>query len=82
MPKDSKPAPAAQAHRRPDGPPEKEHLTLREVARWLGVSRNTVWALAVERGELPYLRFSDRVVRVARTDVEEYIRRCRSDSAP
>jgi excisionase family DNA binding protein len=34
----------------------------------------------MEKGEIPYYRFGDRVVRLARTDVEAYLARCRSDA--
>lgn len=66
----------------PQGRPEKEFITIRELAAWLGIGRGTAWSVVVEKGEIPHMRISDRVVRIARADVEEYIRRCRSDAAP
>ncbi len=57
-----------------------EYITLQELADWLRISRGSAWALVFEKAEIPYLRFGDRMVRLARADVEEYIRRCRSDA--
>ncbi len=61
-------------------PPEGDYLTLQELATWLKMSRGSVWSLVMEKGEIPYYRFGDRVVRLARTDVEAYLARCRSDA--
>ncbi len=65
---------------RPGEPPEGEYMTVRELANWLRISRGSAWALVFERGEIPHLRIGERMVRLSRADVEEYIRRCRSDS--
>ncbi len=69
-----------QAERQPGEPPKGDYLTLQELADWLKISRGSAWSLVMERGEIPYLRFGDRIVRLARTDVEDYLRRCRSDA--
>ncbi len=61
-------------------PPQGDFLTLQELASWLKISRATAWNLVVERGEIPYSRFGDRIVRLARADVEAYLARCRSDA--
>ena len=60
--------------------PEGDYLTLQELADWLKISRGSAWSLVMEKREIPYLRLSDRVVRLARTDVEAYLARCRSDA--
>ncbi len=62
-------------------PPQGDYLTLQEIATWLKMSRGSVWSLVMEKGEIPYYRFGDRVVRLARTDVEAYLARCRSGRA-
>jgi len=62
------------------GPPEGDYLTLQEFADWLKISRGSAWSLVMERGEIPHLRVGDRIVRLARTDVEAYLARCRSDA--
>ncbi len=59
--------------------PAGEYLTIQELATWLNISRGSAWSLVMERGEIPYLRFGDRIVRLARADVEAYLARCRSD---
>ncbi len=61
-------------------PPQGDYLTLQELASWLKISRASVWNLVVEKGEIPHLRFGDRIVRLARADVEAYLARCRSDA--
>ena len=81
----------AEESRRPSGnlakprqkagdPPHGDYLTLQELASWLKISRASAWNLVVERGEIPYSRFGDRIVRLARADVEAYLLRCRSDA--
>ncbi len=68
--------------RQPGESPAKlgEYITIQEFADWLRIGRGTAWSLVMERGEVPHLRFGDRVVRLARADVEDYLRRCRSDT--
>ncbi len=61
-------------------PPQGDYLTLQELASWLKISRASAWNLVVERGEIPYSRFGNRIVRLARADVEAYLARCRSDA--
>ena len=61
-------------------PPKGDYLTLQEFARWLKIGRGTAWSIVIEKGEIPHYRLTDRVVRLARTDVEDYVRRCRSDA--
>ncbi len=60
--------------------PEGDYLTIGDLATWLKISRGSAWSLVMEKGEIPYLRFGDRIVRLARTDVEAYLARCRSDA--
>ena len=69
-----------QAARKPAGLPTTEYITIQELAAWLRISRGSAWSLVMEKGEIPYLRFGDRIVRLARADVEDYLRRCRSDA--
>ncbi len=53
------------------------YVTLSEMARLLGIGHSTAWDIVVERGELPYYRFGGRAVRVALSDIEDYVARCR-----
>ena len=57
-----------------------EYLTIQEFADLLRIGRGTAWSIVMERGEIPHLRFGDRVVRLARADMEDYLQRCRSDA--
>ena len=57
-----------------------EYLTIQEFADLLRIGKGTAWSIIMERGEIPHLRLGDRVVRLARTDVEAYLARCRSDA--
>ena len=68
--------------RQPGESPAKlgEYITIQEFADWLRIGKGTAWSLVMEKTEVPHLRFGDRVVRLARADVEEYVRRCRSDA--
>ena len=69
------------ARRREEVPAELgEYITIQEFAGLLRIGRGTAWSIVMERGEVPYLRFGDRVVRLWRKDVEDYLRRCRSDA--
>jgi excisionase family DNA binding protein len=47
------------------------------MARLLGIGQSTAWEIVVVRNEVPYYRFGDRTVRVSRTDIEDYVARCR-----
>lgn len=77
----AEPSTAATHERRESGgPPSGDYLTLLEMANWLKISRGSAWSLVIEKGEIPHYRFAERAVRVARRDVEDYIRRCRSDA--
>lgn len=71
---------SAHAGPRPGEAPKGEYITIQEMADWLRISRGSAWTLVFEKAEIPHLRIGDRMVRLARADVEEYIRRCRSDS--
>lgn len=71
---------STHARSRPSEAPKGEYITLQEMADWLRISRGSAWSLVFEKAEIPHLRIGDRMVRLARADVEEYIRRCRSDS--
>ncbi len=64
----------------PGEAPKGDYLTLQELADWLRMSRGSAWSLVMEKGQIPYYRFTDRVVRLARVDVEAYLARCRSDA--
>ncbi len=70
----------AKLQQKAGNPPEGDYLTLLELASWLKISRASAWNLVIERGEIPHLRFGDRIVRLARADVEAYLARCRSDA--
>lgn len=76
----SPPPRAAKLRQEAGDPPTGQYLTLQELAAWLKISRASAWSLVMERGEIPYLRFGDRLVRLEREDVEAYLRRCRSDT--
>ncbi len=65
---------------RPGEPPTGEYMTLQEMADLLSISRGSAWSLVIAKREIPHLRFGDRMVRLARADVEEYLARCRSDA--
>ena len=58
-----------------------EYMTLDELARHLEIGRGSAWSLVIERGEIPHVRVSGRVIRVARRDVEEYIASRRVEAA-
>ena len=58
-----------------------DYLTISEVARWLRISRGGAWAMVMERREIPHVRLSDRVVRIARADVEEFVASRRVEAA-
>ncbi len=75
----AEPSVVEPAHQGTGEPPSGDYLTLQELANWLKISRGSAWSLVMEKREIPYYRFTDRAVRLARKDVEEYIRRCRSD---
>lgn len=59
----------------------EEYLTIGEVAQWLRISRGSAWAIVMERREIPHVRLSDRVVRIARADVEAFIADRRVEAA-
>ena len=75
----STPAVPPHARQRPGDPPQGEYMTISELANWLKISRGNAWTLLMTRGDIPYVRISDRTLRISRTDVEAYIARCRSD---
>lgn len=54
-------------------------LNLSGAARLLGVSHPTVRKLIAD-GQIPALRIADRVVRICKTDVENYLADCRARS--
>lgn len=80
MANDSKADAPVQVRHRGGEIPDHQYLTLQQVAQWLNISRGTAWSIVIEKREIPYVRLSDRVVRVARADVEGYLQRCRSDA--
>ncbi len=57
-----------------------EYLTIGEFAQWLRISRGSAWAIVMERREIPHVRLSERVIRLARRDVEAYVASRRSDA--
>lgn len=61
--------------------PNEEYLTLAELAAWLRIGKGSARAIVVERGEIPYVRISERVIRLRRADVERYIEGCRIEAA-
>ena len=73
-------SPTERSRRGTGEPPRGEYLTIQEFADWLRIGRGTAWTLVMEKAEIPHLRFGDRVVRLARADVEDYLARCRSDA--
>lgn len=73
-------SPVEPARQGMGGSPEGDYLTLGELATWLKISRGSAWSLVMQKAEIPHYRFTNRAVRIARRDVEDYIRRCRSDA--
>lgn len=61
--------------------PKEEYVTLAELAAWLRIGKGSARAIVVERGEIPYVRVSERVIRLRRSDVERYIESCRVEAA-
>lgn len=55
--------------------PQPEFLTVEEVANLLRVTKMTVYR-TIDRGEIPYYRLG-RLKRFRRSDVEDYLTRCR-----
>ena len=53
----------------------QELLDINDLAEFLGVSSSTIRRM-VERRELPFLKLQ-RVIRFKRSDVDEYLDRCR-----
>jgi excisionase family DNA binding protein len=56
---------------RTSGPPEDNPLTVREAARFLGVSPQTVY-LWVERKQIPHLRVMGRNIRFLKSDLDSF----------
>jgi excisionase family DNA binding protein len=52
-------------------PKEEYPLTVREAAKYLGVSTQTVY-LWVERKQIPYLRVMGRNIRFLKSDLETF----------
>ena len=52
-------------------PPEEYPLTVREAAKYLGVSSQTVY-LWVERKQIPHLRVMGRNIRFLKSDLETF----------
>lgn len=55
------------------GSKQNEYRSLAEVAQELHIGRTTVYELVVLRQEIPYIRISERVIRVRHRDVEAYL---------
>lgn len=58
-----------------------DFMTIQELAEEMRISRALAWSLVLEHREIPHYRFSSRAVRLARSDVDAYVARCRSDVA-
>jgi excisionase family DNA binding protein len=58
-----------QTHRSPSA--EDDPLTVKEAARYLGVSPQTVY-LWVERKQIPHLRVMGRNIRFLKSDLETF----------
>jgi excisionase family DNA binding protein len=52
---------------------DDELLNTKQVAEILKFHRQSVWKL-IKRGELPCIRFGRRGIRVARRDLDEFIK--------
>lgn len=48
-----------------------EMLSIRQVIAELGIGRSTAWRL-IEKGELGYHRFGEKVIRVPRGELDAY----------
>lgn len=59
---------------------ERELMTAREAAEFLGLSERTIWEISGPRGDLPAVRIG-RSVRYSKTDLTDYIERHRVSSA-
>lgn len=78
MAQNNKPRRAVQKNHQDVATPQSEYITLQQLATWLSISRTTAWSIVIEREDIAYVRLADRVVRIARKDVEDYLLRCRS----
>jgi excisionase family DNA binding protein len=56
--------------------PEEYPLTVREAAKYLGVSPQSVY-LWVERKQIPHLRVMGRNIRFLKSDLETFRAKCR-----
>ena len=66
--RDERPSVIREGHRAPEA---EYPLTVREAARFLGVSRQTVY-LWVERKQIPHLRVMGRNIRFLKSDLEPF----------
>ncbi|MBY6047890.1 helix-turn-helix transcriptional regulator [Vannielia litorea] len=65
----------------PDHAPGGNYLSVKEVAAYFGVSPATIWRWC-KKGDLPEpIRFSQRVTRWARVDLEQFEARRRAQGA-
>jgi len=60
-----------EPHERVSTPVEEHPLTVREAAKYLGVSPQTVY-LWVERKQIPHLRVMGRNIRFLKSDLEPF----------
>jgi len=60
-----------EPHERASTPLEERPLTVREAAKYLGVSPQTVY-LWVERKQIPHLRVMGRNIRFLKSDLEPF----------
>lgn len=63
--------PLVEPHERASTPMQEHPLTVREAAKYLGVSQQTVY-LWVERKQIPHLRVMGRNIRFLKSDLDSF----------
>ncbi len=58
-----------------------EMLTVRQIMAELRIGKTTAWNL-LQRGDLGYHRFGDKVIRVPRAELDAYKERTRCQGSP
>lgn len=53
---------------------QQHYLTPAQAAQYLGVHKNTIWKL-IREGSLPASRIGPRIVRIAKSDVENLMKK-------
>ena len=51
----------------------KEYLNLKEVAAYLGMTMNSLYKVMKEKGDFPVTRFSKRLIRVNKSQLDAWI---------